>query len=155
MDAAKKWSAAGNPTDNSADRYHGGLHPTMDVQEAPSWQFATPGTMMVRPLLLKPQWMNGLSGRLLVSHYENNCGGALRWLNAIRERLADFDWVRSPTITINGLRREELMAANSVILHQIYCDSLGGHGDNPPSPLAEPPAGLAQALARDFGSVTA
>jgi hypothetical protein len=26
--------------------------------------------------LLKPQWMNGLSERLLVSHYENNYGGA-------------------------------------------------------------------------------
>jgi len=35
---------------------------------------------------LKPQWMNGLSERLLVSHYENNYGGALRWLNAIRAR---------------------------------------------------------------------
>jgi hypothetical protein len=26
------------------------------------------------PFLLKPQWMNGLSELLLVSHYEN-CGG--------------------------------------------------------------------------------
>jgi len=32
--------------------------------------------------------MNGLSERLLVSHYVNNYGGALRRLNAIRERLA-------------------------------------------------------------------
>jgi hypothetical protein len=45
-------------------------------------QFDTPGTVMVRPLLLKPQWMNGLSERLLVSHYVNNYGGALRRLNA-------------------------------------------------------------------------
>ena len=90
----------------------------MDVQKPPpifSRKFAAPGTLMVRPLLLKPQWMNGLSGRLLVRDYENNYGGALRWLNAIRARLADFDWVRSPTITINGLRREELMAASSVM----------------------------------------
>src|SRR5262249_25065766 len=45
------------------------------------------GAFAVRPLLLKPQWMNGLSERLLVSHYVNNYGGALRRLNAIRERL--------------------------------------------------------------------
>jgi hypothetical protein len=42
-------------------------------------QSAEAETLRVRPLLLKPQWMNGLSERLLVSHYENNygarCGG--------------------------------------------------------------------------------
>jgi Fe-Mn family superoxide dismutase len=99
--------------------------------------------------------MNGLSERLLVSHYENNYGGALRRLNAIRGRLAVLDWARMPVFEINGLKREELIAASSVILHEIYFDSLGGHGDNPPSGLDNPPAGLAQALERDFGSVKA
>ena len=41
--------------------------------------------MAIPPFLLKPQRMNGLSERLLVSHYENNYGGAVRRLNAIRE----------------------------------------------------------------------
>jgi Fe-Mn family superoxide dismutase len=86
---------------------------------------------MIRPLLLKPQWMNGLSERLLVSHYENNYGGALRRLNAIRARLAALDWARTPAFEINGLKREELIAAGSVILHEVYFDSLGGHGDSP------------------------
>jgi Fe-Mn family superoxide dismutase len=110
---------------------------------------------MVRPLLLKPQWMNGLSERLLVSHYENNYGGAVRRLNAIRARLASLDWAGTPAFEINGLKREELIAVGSVILHEIYFESLGGHGDIPPTGLAEPPAGLAQALERDFGSVMA
>src|SRR5205085_931247 len=61
----------------------------------------------------------------------------------------------TPVFEINGLKREELIAADSVILHEIYFDSLGGHGDNPPTGLAQPPAGLAQALERDFGSVMA
>ena len=112
-----------------------------------------PGTVFVRPLLLKPQWMNGLSERLLVSHYENNYGGALRRLNAIRERLATLDWDRASTFEINGLKREELIAAGSVVLHEIYFESLGGHGDNPPTGRTEPPAALAQALERDFGSI--
>ena len=80
----------------------------------PSKKFAEPETVMVRPLLLKPQWMNGLSERLLVSHYENNYGGALRRLNAIRARLSALDWERAPVFEINGLKREELMASGSV-----------------------------------------
>ena len=109
----------------------------------------------VRPLLLKPQWMNGLSERLLVSHYVNNYGGALRRLNAIRAHLAALDWGRTPVFEINGIKREELIAAGSVILHEIYFDSLGGHGDDPPTGLIEPPTGLVQALERDFGSISA
>jgi superoxide dismutase, Fe-Mn family len=130
----------------------------MDVQKPPSptsRQFVAPGTVMVRPFLLKPQWMNGLSERLLVSHYVNNYGGAVRRLNAIRARLATLDWARTPVFEINSLKREELIAAGSVILHEVYFESLGGHGDNPPNALAEPPADLARALERDFGSVMA
>ncbi len=130
----------------------------MDVQKLPPilpGQFAAPEIVMIRPLLLKPQWMNGLSEHLLVSHYENNYGGALRRLNAIRTHLAAFDWAHTQGFEINGLKREELIAAGSVILHEIYFDSLGGHGDNPPTGSADPPAELAEALERDFGSVMA
>jgi superoxide dismutase, Fe-Mn family len=130
----------------------------MNAHKAPSLSprpLATPAILAVRPFLLKPQWMNGLSERLLVSHYENNYGGAVRRLNAIQARVAALDWARTPVFEINGLKREELIAAGSVILHEIYFDSLGGKGDNPPSGLTQPPAGLAQALERDFGSVMA
>ena len=41
----------------------------------------------VRPLLFKPHMLKGLSHKLLISHYENNYGGALRRLNAIDTRL--------------------------------------------------------------------
>ena len=109
----------------------------------------------VKPFLLKPQWMNGLSDRLLTSHYVNNYGGALRRLNAIKARLAGLDWARATTFDINGLKREELIASGSVILHEIYFESLGGSGNNPPTGLEEPPADLARALERDFGSVKA
>ncbi len=40
-----------------------------------SSQFVARSAVTIRPLLLKPQFMNGLSERLLVSHYENNYGG--------------------------------------------------------------------------------
>jgi Fe-Mn family superoxide dismutase len=113
------------------------------------------GAVRIRPLLLKPQRMNGLSERLLVSHYENNYGGALRRLNAIQTCLADLDWSSTPGFEINGLKREELIAAGSVILHEVYFDSLGGEGNDAPTGLAQPAGMFAEALERDFGSVAA
>src|SRR5262249_48235638 len=73
----------------------------------------------------------------------------------IRARLASLDWARTPAFEINGLKREELIAAGSVILHEIYFESLGGHGDNRPAVDAGPSDELARALERDFGSVAA
>jgi Fe-Mn family superoxide dismutase len=46
---------------------------------------------------------------------------------------------------INGLKREELIASNSMILHEIFFASL--------SDESEPERELRDALARDFGSV--
>jgi superoxide dismutase, Fe-Mn family len=107
-------------------------------------------TIEVRPLIFKPQYLNGLTEQLLVSHYENNYGGALRRLNAIEARLRTLDWATAPVFEINVIKREELIAAGSVILHEAYFDSLGGGGGDPPSDL-----GIAEALERDFGSVAA
>ena len=48
-----------------------------------------------------------------------------------------------------------MCSSDLVILHEVYFDSLGGHGDDPPTGLEEPPAALTQALERHFGSVMA
>jgi superoxide dismutase, Fe-Mn family len=101
---------------------------------------------LLRPLALDAAGLNGLSARLLASHHENNYAGAVRRLNAIRARLATLDWPATPVFVINGLKREELMAANSAWLHELYFDGLGGDG-------RLPAGGLAVALERDFGSV--
>jgi len=101
----------------------------------------------VMPLPFKPHRLDGLSDRLLESHYENNYGGALRRLNAIETRLAGLNWATATVFEINGRKREESVAVGSVILHEIYFDGLGGPGGDPP----EGP--LAAALARDFGSI--
>src|SRR5215472_13763677 len=91
-----------------------------------------------------------MSDKLLTSHYENNYGGALRRLNAIQARLATLDWPSAPVFEINGMKREELIAAGSVILHEVYFEAIGGEGGDPPTGL-----GLAEALERDFGSLRA
>ena len=82
---------------------------------------------------------------MIVSHYENNYVGAVKRLNAIGAQLAELDFAKAPNFVINGLKREELVATNSMVLHEIYFDSLGGG--------AAPEGSLADAIARDFGSV--
>jgi superoxide dismutase, Fe-Mn family len=100
------------------------------------------------PLPFKPSRLRGLSRDLMLSHYENNYGGALRRLNVLERELAALDYSRALGVTINGLKREALIAANSVILHEIYFDGLGGPG-------GEPAGELAGALVRDFGTTAA
>jgi superoxide dismutase, Fe-Mn family len=100
-----------------------------------------------RPIAFKPPRLNGLSARLLASHYENNYGGAVRRLNAIAADLAASDPASLPGFRLNGLKREELIATNSMMLHEVYFDSLGEGGGG------EPDGALAEAIARDFGSV--
>ncbi len=39
----------------------------------------------VKPLPFDPQKIRGLSERILVSHYENNYGGAVKRLNSIAD----------------------------------------------------------------------
>ena len=66
----------------------------------------------VKPLTCDPTRIKGMSERLIVSHYENNYGGAVNRLNAIAEQLAELDFANTPGFVINGLKREELIASN-------------------------------------------
>jgi hypothetical protein len=47
------------------------------------------------PIHCRPWLLNGLSTRLIESHYENNYGGALRRLNAITEKLESLDFAKN------------------------------------------------------------
>ena len=79
----------------------------------------------MKPLACDPQRVKGMSERLIVSHYENNYGGAVKRLNQIAEQLAGLDVATAPNFVINGLKREELIATNSMILHELFFAGLG------------------------------
>ena len=82
-------------------------------------------TYSMKPLGCDPQHVKGMSEKLIVSHYENNYGGAVKRLNLIVEQLAGLDFNATPGFLINGLKREELIASNSMILHELFFDGLG------------------------------
>jgi superoxide dismutase, Fe-Mn family len=99
----------------------------------------------MKPLGCDPTRIKGMSEKLLISHYENNYGGAVNRLNAITAQLDELDFAKAPGFVINGLKREELIASNSMILHELYFASLGGE--------SAPEGELRDALDRDFGSL--
>lgn len=101
-------------------------------------------TYAIKPLPFDPKSIKGLSEKIIVSHHDNNYAGAVKRLNAIAAQLAETDFAKAPVFAVNGLKREELIAMNSMILHELYFDSLGG---------GAPAGNLADAIARDFGSM--
>ena len=63
-------------------------------------------TYIVKPLSFEPTKLEGLSEKLIVSHWENNYGGAVRRLNAITAQLAGLDVTKaSPGVSRAGSRR--------------------------------------------------
>ena len=98
----------------------------------------------IKPLSCDPARIKGMSERLIVSHYENNYSGAVKRLNQIEEQLAELDYPKAAGFLINGLKREQLVAMNSMILHELFFDGLGEQ--------SAPGTVLREALARDFGS---
>jgi Fe-Mn family superoxide dismutase len=96
------------------------------------------------PLPFDPKGVPGLSERLLVSHHDNNYAGAVKRLGAIGAELAALDPATAAGYRINGLKREELLAWNSMLLHEIYFSQFGTPG--------RPGAPLAAAIEHSFGS---
>jgi Fe-Mn family superoxide dismutase len=98
------------------------------------------------PLFCRPWTLNGMTPRVIESHYEINYGGAVNRLNAITAELDALDPAGVRPEVIHRLKRDQFAALNSTLLHELYFASLGGDGRKVPDKMAE-------ALARDFGSV--
>ncbi len=109
-------------------------------------QTHSPTTKGFTPVALPfdPKAITGFSEKMLTSHHDNNYVGAVKRLGAIMTQFAALDPATAPGFQINGLKREELIAWNSMILHEIYFSEFG----TPNKPSAK----LAQSIERDFGS---
>lgn len=106
---------------------------------------ATPASWSPAPLPFDPKGIPGLSEKLLVSHHDNNYAGAVKRFGDIEAQLRQTDFATAPGFLINGLKREELVALNSMILHEVYFACLGRGG-------SKPGADLGRQIETDFGS---
>jgi superoxide dismutase, Fe-Mn family len=121
----------------------------MALKAGAQQQIATAATtpkFRALPLTFSADKIKWLSEKLLTSHHDNNYGGAVKRLNAISDELAKLDFANSPSFMLNGLKREEHIAYNSTILHELYFASLGEMPTRPSGVFAD-------ALSRDFGSL--
>ena len=79
------------------------------------------------PLPFDPAKLAGLSEKLLRSHHENNYTGAVKRLNLIQQQLGQLA-KDAPPYQTGSLKREELIATSSMVLHEHYFGNLGGDG---------------------------
>ncbi len=85
---------------------------------------------VLKPLSFDPAELEGLSERLVTSHWENNYGGSVNALNNIKRRLiAALADDALPAYVYDDLKREHLMRTGSVALHELYFDNLGSPGN--------------------------
>lgn len=85
------------------------------------------GEYAIEPLPFDPKKLRGLSEKLIVSHHANNYAGAVKRLNLIEQQLGALPRDAAP-FQYGSLKREELIAANSMRLHELYFANLGGDG---------------------------
>jgi Fe-Mn family superoxide dismutase len=116
--------------------------PAMAQSGAPARRVYAPEPV---PLPFDPKAMPGLSEKLLTSHHANNYTSAVKRIAAINGQLAALDPATAPGFQFNGLKREELIATNSMMLHELYFANLGSSG--------AASVGLAAMIERDFGSM--
>lgn len=83
----------------------------------------------LKPLGFDPAKLDGLSERLILSHWENNYGGSVKALVTVKKHLAEALANKdTPPFIYNDLKREHLLRTGSVVFHEYYFDNLGGNG---------------------------
>ena len=100
----------------------------------------------ILPLKFDPKSLRGISENVIVSHHDNNYAGAVKKLRLIQKQIAALPTSAHP-IEYGALKKEELIALNSKLLHELYFDNLGGSG--------KISSGMSNILTQGFGSVEA
>jgi Fe-Mn family superoxide dismutase len=116
-----------------------------DSVPAAPLQPAFAGAHQPKPLPFDPAKLDGISEKLIKSHWENNYGGAVKALNAVKAKLTELAQDPNlPPYFYNDIKREQLVRTGSVVLHDLYFGNLGGHD--------KPDASVTKALTEAFGS---
>lgn len=94
---------------------------------------AYPDDVRPKPLPFDPTTVCGLSPALLRAHHEHHYTSAVHRLNLVRRQVGRLER-HGPPLHLASLKRDELVAANAVVLHELYFDNLGPDGR--PGPVA-------------------
>lgn len=84
----------------------------------------------VVPLPFDATKLKGISEKVIVSHHKNNYSGAVKKLGILQKQIAAMPDSAHP-IEYGALKKEELIALNSKLLHELYFTNLGGNGVMP------------------------
>ncbi|MBK6599135.1 MAG: superoxide dismutase [Proteobacteria bacterium] len=115
------------------------------ANDKPATRFVSDHQHTPVPLPFDPQALNGISEKLVQSHWANNYIGSVNALNSVRGKLTQaLSDASTPAYLYNGLKREQLLRTGSVILHELYFSNLGGSG--------RADAELRSKIANSFGS---
>jgi Fe-Mn family superoxide dismutase len=74
-----------------------------------------------------PKKLEGISEKMILSHHQNNYIGAVKRAKAIEEKIVTLSASAQP-FELGSLKREEMVALNSMILHEYYFENLGQSG---------------------------
>lgn len=78
-------------------------------------------------LSFDPKKLDGISEKMILSHHQNNYIGAVKRAKAIEEKIVALSASAQP-FELGSLKREEMVALNSMILHEYYFENLGQSG---------------------------
>ena len=130
LDATVKGSLIATLTDFS-NFFDGGYVMAQETQKQGGSAVQLPpayrGENQVKPLTFNAGKLKGLSEKLILSHHQNNYTGAVNRLNQIQRQLGNLP-KDAPPYQMGSLKREEIIATNSMILHEFYFANLGGDG---------------------------
>lgn len=83
--------------------------------------------LVPKALPFDPKSLDGLSEKMITSHHDNNYAGAIKRSRAIEEKIVTLSSSANP-FELGALKREQMVALNSMILHEYYFDALGASG---------------------------
>lgn len=90
-----------------------------------------PETLIQKPLVFDPKKLDGISEKMIVSHHDNNYVGAVKRARVIEEKIAALAASANP-FELGSLKREQMVALNSMVIHEYYFDALGAQGTMSP-----------------------
>jgi superoxide dismutase, Fe-Mn family len=98
-----------------------------EKEESASFRSVDTEVLTPKVLSFDPKKLEGISEKMILSHHQNNYTGAVKRAKAIEEKIVALSSSAQP-FELGSLKREEMVALNSMILHEYYFENLGQSG---------------------------